>query len=119
MIHEQNQHLKIRNLISARFLLFVLFLLLLVFLLPLSALAPWFIVLLGFILAISIISCLSEKEDRIFLLRVFIFSFLLRIFVAFLLYLYSLGKQHSEGFFIADGGTFSVAGWRIASLWRD
>ncbi len=100
--------------INQKFLLFALFIALFPSLIPLAVIAPWLIALLGLAVGILIINFIEKEEDREFLLKLFIYAYLLRILLAFILHIGSLHWEFNPGFFIDDGWGYSENGKLIA-----
>jgi len=96
------------------FILFITFVILFSFLIPLPVIASCAIAALGFAIGLLIISFVESEEDRKFLLRVFIYSYLARILVTLILYVLTLGWRSHDGFFIDDGWCYSENGWMMA-----
>lgn len=81
---------------------------------PLPALAPWLILSLGAMIGIFTTSFMESREERKFLLKLFIISLFARAFLSLILYIASLDMEYHPGFFIDDGWGYSINGWTIA-----
>lgn len=85
-------------------------------LLPVEYSMPFFIIFAGLLLGAFIISIDSPEEfNKIFFL--FLAGFLIRILVALFLYFTLNILQINDGFFIGDGQSYSLNGWKISRLW--
>jgi len=111
--------------VDKKILLFVILVVSFPLLVPLPMVAPLLFVLLGLMIGFLMISFMEKEEDRNFLLKMFIYAYLLRILVAFFLHMlthsweygrFAFGTtQGYHGFFIGDGWGYSENGWIIAN----
>lgn len=107
------------RIISGNFWVFIagLFAAVLYALLPVEYSLPFFIVFSGLLLGAFIISSDSPRVfDKVFFL--FLAGFVIRILIALFLYFTLDMLNANEGFFVGDGKSYSLNGWKIAKLWE-
>jgi len=85
---------------------------------PLSSIAPILVVAIGLTGGILAISCIQNRDDRVFLLRIFVLGFLSRIIAASIFSLVTYARSRHPGFFIDDGWVYSANACNIIARWR-
>lgn len=91
-------------------------------LVPMNMFAPIVVILAGLMIGIFIINFSQPQQDDKFLIKLFIYSYISRIAVAFMLHMITLDWKYIggvsrgfNGFFIGDGWGYNMNGWTIAT----